>query len=238
VRAKRTVLVGGLLLATVLGVAGGYATGMLTSPSSVTVSGVPAPLGRVTGSPSPSPLPVKTPKPNGYKPLGEVDFHWQTFTVDLEQNDAGVDPPPIRMSVRVPIGWEMTTTEKGEAKFTDPKHVRWVRVSPVYPVKLSAKQKRDQLVPMLKSTIAHEDLFKLIGQADDAPTGMDGRTRRVSTLTYSYIPDEWLRPVIVEYVTTADSAGADFEMSVTALPDDQAAMERIAEVAANSIKPA
>ncbi|MFF1815687.1 hypothetical protein ACFVWG_00185 [Kribbella sp. NPDC058245] len=238
-RAKRVVLVGGLLLATVLGVAGGYATGVLTYPSSVTVSGVPAPLGGITTSPTTTPLPIKTAEPNGYEALDPdaLEFHRLEFTIDLVQNDQGVDPPPVRLSVRVPKGWKQSVTEKGEAKFTDPTGTRWIRVSPVYPVKQTPRQKRDQLVPSLQSSIPHEQVFKVLSQSDDVPVGTDDQKRRVSKLTYSYIPIKWLRPVIVEYVATAGQDAANFEMSVTGFPLDQAALDLIAERAAVSVLP-
>lgn len=238
-RVKRVVLVGGLVLATALGVAGGYYAGVLTKPPYPVASGVPAPLGRMTTSPTDAPLPVKTPERDGYKALDPdaLEFHRLEFTIDLVQNDQGVDPPPVRLSVRVPKGWKQSVTEKGEAKFIDPTGTRWMRVAPVYPVKQTPRQKRDQLVPSLQTSVPHEQVFKVLSQSDDVPVGIDDQKRRVSKLTYSYIPIKWLRPVIVEYVATADQDAANFEMSITGFPQDQAALDLIAEKAAVSVLP-
>ncbi len=232
-RAKRVVLVGGLLLAAVLGVAGGYYAGELTKPSYPVASGVPAPLGGVTASPSTTPLPRKTPKPNGYEALfaDDLKFQWQTYDVEMP------DQPSVRLRMRVPVGWKESVTERGEINVTDPRGVRWIRLATVYPIKLSPKQKRDQLIPGLKANVSYENTLVLLGQSDDSITGTDGQSRRVSVLRYSYIPKEWVRPVIVQYVNTPGEDGANVEMSVTGLPQDQKALDRIAEEAAASVTP-
>ncbi|TDD58492.1 hypothetical protein E1263_18890 [Kribbella antibiotica] len=229
-RAKRTVLVGGLLFATVLGVAGGYFGGELTNPSSVLVSGVPAPLGGLTVSPSAKPT-LKTPVKNDLKGLDpdNLDFNTQHFTVDL------ADAPAVQLSVRIPIGWEKKILDTGEVKFQDLRRTRWIRFKPVHPVKQNPKQRRDQLVPTLDTTIPYEQNFKLLGQSDDSTTGQDGQPRRVSTVTYSYIPDQWTRDVIVQYVATGGQAGADVEMAITGLPQDQDALDAIAAKAAETV---
>jgi hypothetical protein len=110
-------------------------------------------------------------------------------------------------------------------------------LAPVYPVKQTPRQKRDQLVPSLESSIAHENDFKVLGQSDDVPVGTDEQKRRVSRLTYTYIPDKWLRPVVVEFVATADQDAANFLISVTGLSQDRAALDLIAEKAAVSVLP-
>ncbi|MFC9693944.1 hypothetical protein ACFTSF_35700 [Kribbella sp. NPDC056951] len=232
-RVKRVVLVGGLLLATALGVAGGYYAGELTKPSYPIASGVPAPLGGVSVPPTTAPLPRKTPVPNGYEALFPEDlkFHWQTYTVEMPGQ------PSVTLSIRVPIGWKDSVTKKGEIKVTDPEGVRWIRLATVYPIKQSARQRRDQLIPGLKANVSYEDTLKLAGQSDDNITGTDGQTRQVSVLKYSYIPEQWTRPVLVQYVTTPGQDGANVEMSITGLPQDQKALDRIAEEAAASVTP-
>ncbi|MFK4082857.1 hypothetical protein ACI2LF_02035 [Kribbella sp. NPDC020789] len=239
-RVNRVVLVGGLVLATALGVAGGYFGGDRTYSSSVVVNGVPAPLGGVSISPTKAPLPVKTAVPDNYPALDpdSLEFHRQEFTVDLAEDDQGVDAPPVRVSMRVPIGWKQTVNKDGSIKIADSEGVRWVRLAPVYPVKQTPRQKRDQLVPSLESSIAHEDDFKVLSQFDDVPVGTDDRKRRVSSLTYSYIPQKWLRPVVVEFVATAGQEAANFLISVTGLSEDQKALDLIAEKAAVSVLPA
>lgn len=232
-RVKRVVLVGGLLLATVLGVAGGYYAGELTKPSYPVASGVPAPLGGVTAAPNTAPLPRKTPKDNGYEALfaDDLKFHWQSYDVDMPEQ------PRVRLRMRVPVGWTESVTKKGEINVTDPRGVRWIRLATVYPIKQSAKQKRDLLIPGVKANVSYEDTLTLLGQSDDNITGTDGQSRKVSVLRYSYIPKEWIRPVIVQYVTTPGQDGANVEMSITGLPQDQKALDRIAEEAAASVTP-
>ncbi|WP_405062651.1 hypothetical protein OG474_13740 [Kribbella sp. NBC_01505] len=237
-RAKRVVLVGGLVLATVLGVAGGYYAGEVTKSPYPVASGVAAPLGAVTASPTEGPLPRKTPKPDGYTPLNAKDlkFHRVNVTVDLVAV-GGIDPPPVRMSVLVPIGWELLLTEKGEVKYQDPSHARWIRLATVFPVKATPRQKRDQLVPNLKANVSYENNLKIIDQSDDVLDEDDGDQRQVSTLRYSYIPQEWTRPVVVKYVATSGRSGANIEMSITGLAHDQKALDLIADKAAESVTP-
>ncbi|GAA1679415.1 hypothetical protein GCM10009745_24100 [Kribbella yunnanensis] len=232
-RVKRVVLVGGLLLATALGVAGGYYAGELTKPSYPIASGVPAPLGGVSVPPTTAPLPRKTPVPNGYEALFPEDlkFHWQTYNVEMPGQ------PAVRLRMRVPVGWKDSVIDKGQIKITDPKGVRWIRLATVYPIKLTPKQKRDQLIPGLKANVAYENTLEFLGQSDDSITGTDGQPRQVSVLRYRYIPDQWTRPVIVQYINTPGQDGANVEMSVVGLPQDQKALDRIAEEAAASVTP-
>ncbi|MET7278136.1 hypothetical protein ABZS29_07895 [Kribbella sp. NPDC005582] len=230
-RANRVVLVGGLVLAAVLGVAGGYYAGVLTKPPYPVASGVPAPLGGVSGPTSEPPLPLKTPEPNGLKALNDVDFSWQTLTFNLD------DAPQIRLKIRVPIGWTKKVLTEGDIRFQDSRNARWIRIKPLYPILQSPRQRRDQQVPTLQKSVPQENDLKLLGQSDDTITGTDGEPRQVSTLTYSYIPDTWLRPVLLEYVKTPGHDGANVEISVTVLPQDKVAMKRIAREAAESVTP-
>jgi hypothetical protein len=230
---KRLLLTGLLLLAVALGVTGGYFTGDYLGTPLPTASGNAVPIGDV--SPSEPSLPVKTPVPNNLPALtvDDLDFRKQTFTVHQESL------PPVRLSVRVPAGWEKSVNKKtpGEVKFLDSLRERGVRVESGFRVELTPAQQRDRLIAQLKSSLPYEDNFQIVSQTDDTVTGDDGQSRPISTLIYTYIPTQTVRYVMVRWVATAGDGLANVEMSITGLPQDAKALELVADEAAQSVTP-
>jgi hypothetical protein len=230
---KRPILVSGLLLLTILGAAAGYLTGDRLETPVPTASGDAEPLGNV--STAQPPLTRKTPEPNNVPGLdpGELEFRTQTFTVHQ-------DPlPPVRLSVRVPAGWQKTFNKDapGEVKFLDSLRERGARVESGFAPDLTTTQQREKLTLGLKSSQPYENDFKIVAQSDDTITGTDGRPRVISTIAYTYIPGKTVRYVIVRWVATAGDSQATVEMSITGLPQDAKALNLIADQAAKSATP-
>jgi hypothetical protein len=227
---KRPVLVSGVLLIALLGVAGGYLAGDRFEPGQPVATGEAAPLGEATPG---EPLPRKTPVPSDLEPLlaSDLDFRTQTFTVHEDSS--------VRLSVRVPDGWQKSVNKKspGEVKFLDSLRERGVRVESGFKVELTTAQQRENLIRQLESSIPYEDYFKILAQSDDEITGTDGQSRVISTLIYTYIPNESTRYVMVRWVATGGDSLADVEMSITGLPQDAKALNVIADQAAKSVTP-
>jgi hypothetical protein len=230
---KRAILVGGLLLLALLGAAGGYLAGDRLEAPVPTASGDAKPLGDVTTAQPP--LPRHTPEPNNVPGLDpdELDFRRQTFTVHQDSL------PPVRLSVRVPAGWQKTVDKKapGEVKFLDSLRERGVRVEAGFAPGETTTQKRDALILGLKSSQPYENDLRIVAQSDDTITGIDGRERIISTIAYTYVPGKTLRYVIVRWVATAGDSQATVEMSITGLPQDADALNLIADQAARSATP-
>jgi hypothetical protein len=229
---KRPILVSAIVLITLLGAAGGYYTGDRTEHPIPTASGQAVPLGEVSPSPE---LVRKTPVPNDVEALAadELSFRTQTFTVRQESL------PPVRLSVRVPAGWQKTVDKEapGEVKFLDSLRERAARLESGFRNDLTTAQQREKLVRGLESSQPYENDLKIIDQGDDTITGTDGRARTISTLVYTYIPFKTVRYVIVRWVATAGDSQATVEMSITGLPQDAKALQLIADQAAKSAAP-
>ncbi len=230
---RRPILVSGLLLLALLGAAAGYLLGYRLETPVPTASGDAEPLGDVTTAQPP--LPRKTPEPNNVQGLDpeELDFRTQVFTVHQDSL------PPVRLSVRVPAGWQKKVDQEapGEVKFLDSLRERGVRVESGFATDLTTTQQREKLTLGLKSSQPYENDLKIVAQSDDTITGIDGRERVISTIAYTFIPGKTLRYVIVRWVATAGDSQATVEMSVTGLPQDAKALNLIADQAAKSATP-
>jgi len=230
---RRPILVSGLLLLALLGAAAGYLLGYRLETPVPTASGDAEPLGDVTTAQPP--LPRKTPEPNNVQGLDpeELDFRTQVFTVHQDSL------PPVRLSVRVPAGWQKKVDKEapGEVKFLDSLRERGVRVESGFATDLTTTQQREKLTLGLKSSQPYENDLKIVAQSDDTITGIDGRERVISTIAYTFIPGKTLHYVIVRWVATAGDSQATVEMSVTGLPQDAKALNLIADQAAKSATP-
>jgi hypothetical protein len=230
---KRPILVSGIVLITLLGVAGGYLTGDRTEVPVPTATGEAAPLGEAT--PSQPALVRKTPEPNDVAALrpDELDFRTQRFTVQQDPQ------PSVQLSVRVPEGWQKTVDKEapGEVKFLDPLRERGARIEAGFQPGLSPTEMRDKLILGLESSQPYENDLKILDKSDDTIYGTDGQPRQTSTLIYTFIPKATLRWVLVRWVATAGDDEATVEMSITGLPQDAKALIEVADQAAKSATP-
>jgi hypothetical protein len=229
---KRPILVSAVVVITLLGGAGGYYTGYRTELPVPTAAGEAVPLGGVSPSPQ---LTRKTPEPNNLPGLqaDELDFRTQKFTVQQDSQ------PSVRLSVRVPDGWQKTVDNDapGEVKFLDSLRERGARVEAGFRPGLTTAQMRDKLIQGLESSQPYENDLQIVAKTDDTITGTDGRPRVTSTVAYTFIPRKTVRYVIVRWVATAGDSLATVEMSITGLPQDKKALQLIADQAAKSAVP-
>jgi len=239
---RRPILVIVLLLIAALGAAGGYFAGDRWDIPEATASGDAAPLGQVTpaeAEPTPSTtpsepsLPVKTPVPNTIPPLEtELDYQREQFTVRPKGTGS------VGLSIEAPDDWGMKRDPKypGEVKFLDSRRERGLRVEAVRPAVLSTADSRAQLIVDLKKSLPPQDDLQIQSQTDEQITADDGENRTVSTLVYTYIPNETRRYVIVRWVATNGDGIGNVEMSITGLPDDAPALDEVALRATRSVR--
>ncbi len=217
---KTAVLASGVIVLGLIGAAGGYLVGDLTQPTTASANGVYPTEG---DSPPADPLPKKTPEPYPKTPLSaaKLKYHTENFSV---RDDAGTQVP---LSIRMPRGWQLTRDPKAprEVKFLDPAKERAVRVESGLPEMLTTGDSMSQLVANLESSQPYENDLQILSQ-DDEQIEVEGTTRKISTLIYTYIPKKTLRYVIVTWVATADDL-ATVEMSITGLPQDAAALKAL-----------
>lgn len=228
---KTAILVSGVVLLGVLGGAGGYAGGAMTASSPTPIPyGVAAPLG---ATPSPEELPRKSPEPNNVPAFtaAGLSFRQQTFTVQPTGRR------PVRLSIRAPRGWQLTKSPKSpaEVKFLDPLKERGVRVESGFPPDMSTTDSRKKLVVDLQKSQPPENDLRILSQTDEQ-VEVDGQSRTVSTLIYTFIPNKTLRYVIVRWIATDADALATVEMSVTGLPQDAAGLDAVLLEATQSVQ--
>ncbi|WP_433163191.1 hypothetical protein [Kribbella sp. CA-247076] len=226
---KRPILVSAVLVVTLLGGAAGYYAGDRTEPTPTT-AGEAVPLGEVARS-EPSVL-VKTPVPNNLAPL-ETGLSYQdhAFTV----RPAGQQP--VQVSIETPDDWRLTKNPKApaEVKFLDPRNERGVRVEAVEPAKSTADA-RQELVVGLRQSQAPENDLRILSETDEQVEDDEGRPRSVSTLIYTFIPNQTRRYVIVRWVVTGDDDLASIEMSITGLPQDAKGLDEVLRRATRTVR--
>jgi hypothetical protein len=227
----RALLGSGLLAITVLGGAGGYGIGLVTSAASEN-SGRAMPLGSVTPTSSPSPsdtpsTPVmtrRTPAPDTTKPMKADELSYKTREFDTEGTVRS------RITAKVPRNWRMTQPDpKIEARFTDPTALRWIRIESGF------TRTRPPAVSMALRITQIEDL-----SADQTLTILDHKvdpSTRVATLTYTYLPKEktTLQLVVVRWLALGASDDVAVEMSSVGLPQDEPAVLDVLEHATDSV---
>jgi hypothetical protein len=226
----RALLSTGLLGATLLGGAGGYGLGLLTSPAVAASSGVAAPLAATTSpSTTPSPVQVKTPKPDNMPPLVASDLAYLTHEF------TAVAVVTSKISVAVPRNWRMTQPyPKIEARFTDPTSKRWIRVEAGFTVRRAPADSMAARVAQLKQGGPTVGL-RIISQQSGTATHDDGTPLTYSTLTYSYIPGDTTRYVIVRWVALDRSGLTAVEMTSTGLSQDRPALLSVLQRATESV---
>lgn len=218
----RALLGSGLLAVTLLGGAGGYGLGLLTTDqASAGTTAAPLP-GAASGTPSsatPS-TPPKTIVPDNTKPLQADDIRYKRreFTV------SGV--VESKVSTRVPGTWDMTVPDPLKyVRFNEPARKRWIRIEAGFSItrppaaSMAAKMAELKILPagQMLTFVSHH---------------VDPETKN-ATLAYTYVPDQSVRYVIVRWVADSDGL-CIFEMAVTGLPQDKAALEDILDHATDS----
>lgn len=217
----RALLGSGLLAVTLLGGAGGYGLGLVTTDqASAGTTAAPLP-GAASGTPSSAtPSPPKTIVPDNTKPLqaDDIGYKRREFTV------SGV--VESRVSARVPGTWDMTVQDPPKyVRFNEPARKRWIRIEAGFSITRPPAASMAAKMAELKVLPASQMLtFK--------SQHIDPETKN-ATLAYTYVPDHSVRYVIVRWVAGSDGL-CIFEMAVTGLPQDKAALEDILDHATDS----
>lgn len=222
-RLGRALLGSGLLGLTLLGGAGGYSLGLLTTGEQASAGVAAAPLTGASAGPTP-PTPTTTPKPivpDNSEPLQAKDIKYKirSFTVR--------DAVQSAVSVRVPGDWEISVPPDTEKyiRYNEPTRKRWIRIEAGFTVQRSPALSMATRIDLLQDLPAAQRLTIRSHSID--PKTQD------ATLLYSYVPDRTLRYVMVRWV--ANPAGlCHFEIAVIGLPQDQPALAVILDHAAKS----
>jgi hypothetical protein len=227
---RTPILVSGVLLLGVLGGAAGYEAGMYRTPVVPQPNGSAAPLAAISPAEQ---LAVKAPEPSkvpAFTTAG-LTFRLSTFTVHPDGER------PVKLSIRAPRGWQLTKSPNSpaEVKFLDQLKERGVRVESGFRPDLTTAASRDKLLLDLQRSQAPENDLTILSQTDEQVEA-DGRSRAVSTLIYTYIPNKTRRYVIVRWIATGGDDIATVEMSVTGLPQDAAGLAAVLGEATRTVK--
>ncbi|MEU4392004.1 hypothetical protein [Kribbella sp. NPDC023855] len=220
-RLGRALLGSGLLGVTLLGGAGGYGLGLLTTGEQASAGTAAAPLAGSPSAPATATPSPKTILPDDSEPLQAKDIRYKvrSFTVRGALQSA--------VSLRVPGDWELSLPPdtKKYVRYNEPAHKRWIRIEAGFTVQRSPALSMAARIDLLQDLPASQMLTIRSHSVD--PKTQD------ATLLYSYVPEHTLRYVIVRWV--ANPAGlCHFEIAVTGLPQDKAALEDVLDHAAES----
>jgi hypothetical protein len=230
------------LLAAVLGIAviglgGGYAAGALTEPPIPGASGAPAPLTGSVSQGQPTSKPTSrtvTPTPDDAPALdGDIIFRRRTFSVQAAVKS--------EISLHVPGDWRETEPRDDREQFTDPLSKRWLRIESGFTPHRSPGDSRDfKIRQLLESEPPNPNLELDDSRADETREGRDGRMRNFSTLVYTYAPETTPntfvpRLVLTRWVGFGEDGNTEVELSVTGLPQDAEALEKLLDRATDTV---
>ncbi|MEV8373961.1 hypothetical protein AB0P21_14545 [Kribbella sp. NPDC056861] len=222
----RALLGSGLLAVTLLGGAGGYATGWLTTNQDAG-SAAAMPLEPATSAPSTTPTPTTTPSPTVPKLLlddseplqaDDIEYKPRTFTVTSVVRS--------KVSLRVPSKWEMVLQDPPkDMRFNEPERRRAVRIQGGFtinrPPAASLETRMDQL-----AALAPDKVITVKSHEVDTVTGN-------ATLVYTYADRGYLKYAIIRWVAN-DEGLCHLEIAVTGFPQDKAALAAILDEASES----
>ncbi|WP_344209327.1 hypothetical protein [Kribbella sancticallisti] len=225
-RDGRALLGSGLLAVTLLGGAGGYGAGLLTTTGTATAQGQAGPLAAVSPQPSTptaSPTPTVIPKkivPDNSPALQADDLYYKTrsFTATSVVRSS--------VSVRVPGNWTLTQPDPPTlGRFTDPTSKRWIRIEAGFTIRRPPAESMAARVKDLGSVPKNQQVTILSSE-------IDPKTQN-ATLVYTYVPEQTVRHVIVRWVANEDGL-CHFEMATTGLPQDKSALLAVLDRATDS----
>ncbi len=227
-RTGRALLGSGLLAVTLLGGAGGYGAGLMTTTQA---SGVAAPLAPIS-SPVPTPAPTPTPKPKKVLPddspallADDLSYRTRNFTATSVVHSA--------VSLRVPSNWKFTQPDPPTlGRYTDPTTKRWIRIEAGFTVRRAPAESMEARLEGL-ADVPKNQLVTILSKKIDSKT-------QNATLVYTYVPEQSVRYVIVRWVATNQGL-CHLEIATTGLPQDKAALlavlDRATETATRTDSP-
>jgi hypothetical protein len=221
----RALLGSGLLAVTVLGGAGGYGIGLVTSAASE-VAGHAVPLGSVTPSaPTPTPSkPTRTAEPDNTKPLDPDTLSYQTRTAYSELLVRS------KVTLQAPRNWWLSHSDPPRYSwFSDPTRKRKLRIEAGFTISRPPAASMAERIGILED-LSPDRLLEIVNQDVDEKAG-------TATLTYTYIPEHEtsLRRIMVRWVALDDSGNVGVELSSIGLPQDEAAIADVLDHASKSV---
>jgi hypothetical protein len=221
----------------VAGALAGYTAGRLTQPEPGVSTGAPLPMAAAPAVPSASPttppLPKKTPVPDQTRKLDpdELGFRTAEFSVTKKPH------PPVRVSVQVPEDWQIrrNPVHPDEVRYVDSTGKRWIRIESGFLIERPPIDSMNILVANLRGSQPFENDLRLGPQTSGPLTGRNGDSRNIATLAYTYIPGQSVRSVLVRWIGFGAPGNVAVEMSVTGLPQDEPALEKVLERASTTV---
>lgn len=232
-------LLAAVLASAVIGVGGGYAAGVVTEPDVPGASGQPGPLPGNSGQAVPTAKPstrTVTPVPDDTSPLSaDIVFRRRTFEVQSALRS--------EISLHAPGDWRQTEPRDDREQFTDPLGKRWLRVESGFNPLRPPADSRTAKMEMLRGTEPPNPNLKMDdSRPDETREGRDGKPRSISTLVYTYAPEASSTPntyvtrlVITRWVAFGEGENTEVELSVTGLPQDVKALEKILDRATDTV---
>lgn len=218
----RVLLGSGLLAATLLGGAGGYGAGLVTSPEVAVASGPAAPLSPLT---APTPTPVSSLPPKKVVPdetpalqVDDLSFRTRTFTARSVVQST--------VTLKVPSNWTFTQPDPPVlGRYNAPTTKRWIRIEAGFTIR---RAPAESMAARLKDLggVPKNQLVTILSSKIDAKT-------QNATLVYTYVPEQSVRYVIVRWVANNDGL-CMLEMAVTGLPQDKEALNLILDRATDT----
>lgn len=222
-------LVGAVVAMAVLGAAGGYGVGDYTQRGLPVPSGSPQPLAGAS-VPLPSPTPKKkTPKPNNSKPLEteSIEYRRQTFVAEGTTSST--------ITLEVPRGWRETRPEDDLARYNYVDGERWIRIRSGFPLTVPPAEAMRRLTAQLKN-VPYDQALTMRSARGGNLTHDDGTKLTISTIAYTYIPDQTEKYVLVRSVGFGLPGYAAVEIGVIGLPQDKKALEAILDRATRTVQ--
>jgi hypothetical protein len=212
----------GLLALAGVGGAAGYGAGLfLTDDPSLAGSAAPLPLGSATPTPpaSPTPPPVKI-VPDRTKALDADDLEYKLRSFDV----TGALRSAVR--VRVPTNWTFTQPDPPTVgRFNEPTGKRWIRIEAGFTIRRPPSESMAARIQALAGVPADQALTIISDTVD--PQTHD------ANLAYTFVSDNKLRYVIIRWVANREGL-CMFEIAVTGLPQDRAALADVLDHASES----
>lgn len=216
----------------VLGVACGYGVGMVTEAPIEAPHGQAGPLTALRRQTTPPPATrTVTPVPDNSPALdpAEITFRQQTFESEGTLHSS--------VSLQVPKDWWRRSDPRPDRKqFSSSDRRRWMRVDAGFPLDRPTTDSRAFRITQLRGARPpYANLQIEPDQPAGEVTGPDGRVRHHRTLVYRYVPEERTLLVIVRWIGFGADPRTAVELSVTGLPKDRKALERIIDRATRTV---
>ena len=215
-----------------LGSSSGYAAGHFAQPDlNAEVTPQPDITPSSPGTPD-VPVVVKTPKQNATPALvvRDLKFEAQEFTVQGHvTSTVGAD---------VPWNWKETRPQDDEIRYTDPAGQRYIRIESGYNRTKSPAAAAYGRVLILKESTKAENALQVLSRKDGIMVNENGAKLDISTIGYTYIPELYVRYILVRWVALPGSDKAAAEIAVVGQPKDlpalRALLDRVTKTIARS----